>query len=61
MIPDNYDLWEARDREQNEWLERLPKCAECGQPVQQEMAVRIDGKWYCDSCLDDFREEVVAE
>ena len=57
-IPDAYDLWEARDREQNEWLESLPKCAECGEPIQQDMAVCINGAWYCDDCLYDMRKEL---
>lgn len=58
---DNYDLWEQRDIEQSRWLERLPKCAECGKPIQQETAVILYGDWYCDECLDDFRKEVDVE
>ncbi len=57
-IPDNYDLWERHDAEQNRWLERLPKCSICGEPIQQDMAVCIHGDWYCDDCLDDMRKEV---
>lgn len=57
-IPDNYDLWEAHDREQSRRLERLPKCFHCGEPVQQEMAVCLDGRWYCDECLEMNRVEV---
>ena len=29
-IPDNYDLWKSRDREQEEWLQHRPKCICCG-------------------------------
>lgn len=57
-IPDNYDMWLARDREQNRWLESRPKCKHCGQAIQQEIAVHIDDTWYCDDCLDMNRVEV---
>lgn len=48
MLPDNLDLFEAHDREQEEQLERLPKCKCCGYPIQQEKAVCIDGDYYCE-------------
>lgn len=57
-IPDNYSQWEARDRDQNRWLESLPKCKCCEEPIQQEMAVRLDGNFYCDECLTMNRVEV---
>ena len=37
-------------------LKDLPVCANCGEPIQQESAVKIGDKWYCDACLDDARE-----
>lgn len=47
----------AHDNEQEARLDKLPKCAECGEPIQQEFAVRIKGEWFCDRCLDANREE----
>ena len=47
----------AHDNEQEAWLDRLPKCAECREPIQQEFAVRYKGEWLCDHCLDANREE----
>lgn len=44
------------DTEQEEWLDSLPKCEHCGEPIQQEKAVCIDGKYFCDECLDEMRE-----
>ena len=38
-------------------LARLPKCCECGEPIDQEYAVHIGNDWYCDSCLTDLMEE----
>lgn len=60
-IPDNLDLFDRYDREQETALSRLPECCHCDQPIQQEMAVRIGGKWYCDSCLNIYFREVVDE
>ncbi|MBO5319491.1 MAG: hypothetical protein J6B01_06775 [Ruminococcus sp.] len=60
-IPDNLDMFDRYDNEQARMLERLPKCCNCGQAIQQEMAVRIGGKWYCDSCLDIYFRESVEE
>ena len=47
-IPDNYDLWEAHDREQEARLQELPICKCCGFHIQQEKAICIDGDWYCE-------------
>lgn len=55
---DNYDLWAMHDAEQEAKLRRLPVCCECKDHIQQERAVRINGKWFCDDCLDNMREEI---
>ena len=47
-----------RDMEEQRWLERLPKCAECDKPIQQEYAVKIDDNWLCDGCLENMRKPV---
>jgi formylmethanofuran dehydrogenase subunit E len=49
------------DREQARRLAKLPTCDRCGYPIQQEMAVRIYGKWFCDECITECREELVIE
>lgn len=46
------------DAEQQSHLDELPKCANCYEPIQQDSAVCIDGKWYCDECLRDFRTAI---
>ena len=60
-IPDNYDLWESRDRKQAERWRKLPTCERCGDGIQQERAVCIDGFWYCDDCLEHYRKEIDIE
>lgn len=39
-------------------LELLPKCCGCGQPIQQEDAVCVDGYWYCEECELDAWPEI---
>lgn len=49
--------FEAYSAEQEEQLARLPKCVCCGEAIQQDTAVHLNGDWYCDDCLDAYREE----
>lgn len=58
MVIDNYDLWEMHDREHAKRLARLPKCKCCGQPIQQEQAVRIEGDYYCEDDEDEAWERL---
>ena len=61
-IPDNYSVWEAHEIEQSRWLERLPKCFHCKEPVQQEMAVYLSEYGYlCDDCIKNNMEEVIED
>lgn len=55
VIPDAYDQWVRHDMEREEWREKHPICHYCGEHIQQETAVMIDGEWICDACLDDRR------
>lgn len=44
----DYDRY---DMEQMKWLQRLPVCAECGEPIQDEECYDIDGELVCAECL----------
>ena len=58
-IPDNYDLWEAYDREQEKRIAQLPNCAYCTDPIQADFYYEINGANICEHCLDQFfRKEV---
>ena len=46
------------DAEQEEQLDKLPECCDCGKKIQQETAVYINGEWICDNCLDSYRRDV---
>ena len=50
-VPDNYDLWEEHQREQDERLDSLPKCSECGNPIQDDECYEFDGDLICEKCL----------
>lgn len=49
------------DAEQQRELDRLPECADCGHPIQDETAFYINGEWICEDCMDSYRREVVPE
>lgn len=56
-IPDNFDLWEAHEREKERQLERLPVCEVCSKPIQDEHLYLINDEFVCQDCLDrDFRK-----
>lgn len=43
----------SRDRELERLLKRLPVCAECGEPIQDDECYEFDGKVICPECLED--------
>ncbi len=55
---DNYDLWERHDNEMERELEKRPICAYCGEHIQTDMAVYMNGEWICDDCIDEMRISV---
>lgn len=60
MYKTDNPVWDAERymQECEESLNHLPTCENCGESIQQEDAVHIDGYWYCDDCLKSFRKEV---
>ena len=48
---DNYGLWEQHDAEQQALLERLPKCDDCGEPIQEEHIYEVDCETLCEECI----------
>lgn len=41
------------DAKKQRELERLPKCAECGEPIQSERCYEVDGGLICQDCLEN--------
>lgn len=58
-IPDNLDRFEKYDAEREAQLDKLPRCSQCHEPIQQDDAVRINDEYICDSCLDDLRVDLL--
>lgn len=47
------------DRQQEEWLNSLPVCDCCGEPIQDDFCYGINGDLICEDCLDmHFRKAV---
>ena len=53
-VPDNYDAFMKHEAEQEEWLERLPVCDYCGEPIQDEHCYVIDEEFFCPDCMDKY-------
>ena len=45
------------DRKREQWLETLPKCDHCKQPIQDERYFEIEGDNVCKECLEDYCEK----
>ena len=55
-VPDNYDAFIRHDAEQQEYLESLPICDKCGEPIQDDYLYDIGGDIYCEDCMkEEFR------
>ena len=61
FIADPLNFFNQRDREQARRMAKLPTCERCGDAIQQERAVCINGFWYCDECIEHYRREVDVE
>ena len=43
-----------RDREETAWLDTLPKCEKCGEPIQDEHLFDIGGELYHIECAEEL-------
>ena len=50
---DNYDLWAANDRRQEQALAERICCEYCGKPIQDDYCFEINGDILCEKCLND--------
>lgn len=51
----DFDRWDA---DQERRLKRLPVCADCGEPIQDDHYYDINGEAICPECLDvNYRRE----
>lgn len=47
---------DRREAEEQRWLDSLPKCCDCGEPIQDDYLYDICGDIYCEECIRNFRE-----
>lgn len=61
---DNYEMWRRHDAEQQARLDKLPKCCECGEAIQDEQCYVINDEMICEKCMKDnhrvFTEDFVC-
>ncbi len=50
--------FERYDHDQEEHLENLPVCDQCGEHIQDDYMYVIGDYTLCEECLKDFREVV---
>lgn len=52
-IPDNYDAFSACEAKRERWLDKLPRCSECDEPIQEDYCYEINGEYICEHCMND--------
>ena len=51
---DNPEIDFARhDAEQQAQLDKLPRCYECTEPMQDDFCYEVNGEYICEICLND--------
>lgn len=53
--------WDRYCEEQDKQLERLPKCSECKEPIQDEKCYAFSGELYCKECLCNYHEKYTED
>ena len=49
------------DRQQQKWLDSLPRCAGCGEPIQDSVWYEVGRRKYCLECEDIVWSKVKGE
>ncbi len=49
------------DRQQEKALARLPRCSECGNPIQEEECWEFNDELICEQCLNDNHRKRVED
>lgn len=50
-----------KDAEEQRFLNKLPKCAECGEPIQTDECYEIGGEYICPECLENNHRHWVED
>ena len=55
---DPYMDFLSHDAYQEERLNSLPQCDECGEPLQDDYCYKIDGEYICEECMSNHKISV---
>lgn len=50
-----------KDADDAAWLHSLPKCAECGEPIQDDFCYEFNDEVICEQCLNDNHRKLVDD
>lgn len=57
---DNFEAFDRhnaeQEREEKAWLDKLPRCCWCGEPIRSEKCWTIGGEIYCEECIDEAED-----
>lgn len=49
------------DREQARQMARLPRCSECGEPIQEEVCYEFNDELICEDCVRRYHRKYVDD
>ena len=53
-MQDNLDRFEQKEKQKQSWLNQLPICSVCGEPIQDETYADLAGMIVCNRCVRDY-------
>ena len=53
--------FECYDAEQEKAKDKLPRCSECGEPIQDDFFYEFDCYFYCGDCVSDKHRKLVED
>lgn len=53
--------FERHDAKQQSELEKLPRCSECDEPIQDDFCYEINDELICDNCMRDNHRKSVDD
>jgi formylmethanofuran dehydrogenase subunit E len=59
MIPDNYTLFEQHEEKMQRELEKLPRCSDCDEVIQEDFCYEINDELICSDCMEsNYRKDI---
>ena len=60
-IPDNYDKFIQHEQEREEQLNKLPRCSECDEKIQDDYCFEINDELICEGCMNQNHRKWVED